>query len=127
MLYYLDIKTIIRLLSVSKDYNFTLSTQCLVRELCLLKRVTKLDIIDSALRKNYGAVLKWIYASGKQIIFSSCAIYEAIQNNNSEVLDWIKHIDFKIVYFQGARYVYFTDHEFNIDKIVRGWVWENMI
>ena len=77
LLYFLKLKTIFVLSTVTKDENELISKQDFFREMQILRqkhKVNKYNIIELVSRYGYISILEWIDKSENEIIYDSSAI-----------------------------------------------------
>ena len=83
LLYFLKIKTIFVLSTITKDENELISKQDFFREMQILRKgniVNKFNIIDIASQYGYISILKWMDKSVCKFKYSTYAIYHAARN-----------------------------------------------
>ena len=77
LLYFLKIKTIFVLSTVTKDENELILKQDFIRELQLMRqeyKINKTNIIDEASLRGYISILEWMDKSVCKFIYSTYAI-----------------------------------------------------
>ena len=123
LLYYLDIKTIIRLSTISKDQHTLINSLDFINEIYSLEpgKIDKTEegriipfydeIIDEASSHNYISLIKWIDASVNKFIYSRKAIDNASTNGHINILDWFDKSPHEFKYSKyGIRGAIENDH-----------------
>ena len=92
LLYFIDIKTVISLITISKDqYNHMINLD-FVKQLCsLVQKHECINIIDNAAFYNYLSLIKWISESSvweNEFKYSSYAIAYAADKGYVDILQW---------------------------------------
>ena len=101
MLYYLDIKSVLNLATVSKDYNVLITNLDFIKDVYLLKskcvNINKGNIVYYASQFNCISLLQWLYDSANEFIYTCSAIDSAASRGNIDVLIWFDKFvhDFK--------------------------------
>ena len=91
LLYYLDIKSVIRLSAISKDQHTLLSNLDFIRELHLLKNTLgtqQKNTINYASQYNFISILQWMHDSSNEFLYTDNAIDFAALHGHVSVLNW---------------------------------------
>ena len=106
LLYYLDIKSIFNLASISKDENALITSLDFVKELILLKRkyryINTKNTIDYAATNNYISILKWFDRSNNDFIYTENAIDNASADGYIDIIKWFDESRHEFLYTTAA-------------------------
>ena len=104
LLYFLKIKPIFVLSTVSKDENELISKQDSFREMQLIRKenkVNKTNIIDLASLYGYISILDWMDKSVCKFMYDT-AIENAACNGHTNILEWFDKSNYKFKYCEWA-------------------------
>lgn len=96
LLYYLDIRTIIRLTSISKDQYTLLTNIKFVSELRIMRK-TK-NIVGTASQKGFITVLNWLDSSINKFIYTPVSTILASEMGHVHILDWFDKSRHQFIY-----------------------------
>ena len=102
LLYYLDIKSMMRLMSTSQNQYNLLSGLEFIKELKSLKDFEKIHIINYAAKYNYLSLIIWIDKSINNFDYNAHAITMASEYANIRILDWFDKSDHEFKYNESA-------------------------
>ena len=103
LLYYLDIKTVISLTTISKDQFNHMTNLDFIKQLrILVQKYGYENIIDNTATHNYISLIKWISYSINKFKYTSVAIDYAAKNRHIEVLEWFANSKYKFKYTKNA-------------------------
>ena len=96
MLYFLDIKSIMRLATISKDQYVLISNLVFIKDWCKIHCVH--NVIDIAAGFGLISIIKWIDESTNDFIYSSEAIDTASKNGYVWILEWFNNSGYEFKY-----------------------------
>ena len=123
LLYFIDIKTVIRLLTISKDQNNLIINLDFAKEICALMqkygyKYGYKKIIDISAAHNYISLIKWIsesFLEENEFQYTQNAIDNAAACGHIDVLDWFANSKYKFKYSTNA--IDFASDYGNIDVL----------